>query len=86
MDKEGKMRKIKVGPKKAGLKKVKEKPKKEEIREVKNFQTTDINLVYKLNKMGFRVKTTLSPGGQRTEKTYVFHEDEETIKEALKNG
>lgn len=68
--------------KKVVKKSVKKVLKKEELN---LFKTTDLKLVYKLQGLGFIVKTVVSPKHDMPKKLYIFNESEKKIKEAL-NG
>lgn len=59
---------------------------KEEVKKKprpKNFETTDLDLVYKLTGMGYKLREVKSPFGDRREKLYIFIDSEEKIKEVL---
>lgn len=69
-------------------KKIIKKEVKPEIKqggtEIKHFETTNKELAYKLSEKGHKVKEVKGPFGDRKEKLYIFHDDEQTIKEVLK--
>ena len=53
-------------------------------KEPKPFTTEDLDLVYKLQLRGFKLRTVEGPNPYHKGNLYIFHDNEEKIKEVLK--